>query len=706
MEKNLKQLRNTDGSELIKIALFGPESTGKTTLAIQLADHFETAWVPEFARDYLQEKWNSTGKICEVSDMLPIAYGQTQLENENLSKASTFLFCDTNLMVTKVFSEVYYNYCDPTLDKAAKKHDYDLFFLTDIDVPWEKDDLRDKPEGRDVVFEAFKQALIDNKKPFVILNGNKESRLKKAIKILEELQKSKKLGFSSIDFLQIKEYGIPLKKIEKQFHYYKNGVAKAVLVEPAQVSNGIVKFSDDEIQQKADFFDANKASFKLLKFVPASGAASRMFQFLNEFLNEFDFEKETINAYINRKKEAELPVFIVGLDKFPFFEEISTKLKEIYSNFNTLEKDSKNFYFIKTMLSSEHFNYSNKPKAILPFHKYKSHIATPIEEHLYECTRYSSSNGNSHLHFTVTEAHQTAFEKVIDNVKRRVEEETQTQIEVGFSHQNKATDTLPVDDSNNPFRDQNGKLVFRPGGHGALIENLNNLDGDVIFVKNIDNVIQSHVEISTLYKKALAGIMIELQQQIFNYLNAIENGQEINVKEIIDFAKTRLNIKVSKKVLKYTIEYQKEYIIKILDKPIRICGMVRNEGDTGGGPFWVRNLKGPISLQIIETSQIDLTNTDQAKIFSGATHFNPVDLVCGIINYKGIKFNLPDFVDSNSGFIVKKNKDGKPLKSYELPGLWNGAMAKWISVFVEVPLITFNPVKTVNDLLKAPHQPQ
>jgi nicotinamide riboside kinase len=706
MEKNLKQVRNTEGPEILKIVLFGPESTGKTTLAIQLAGHFETAWVPEFARDYLQKKWDTSGQVCELSDMLPIAFGQTQLENESLSKANSFLFCDTNLMVTKVFSEVYYNYCDPALDKAARKHEYDLFFLTDIDVPWEKDDLRDKPEGRAAVFQAFKQSLIDNNKPFVTLRGDKESRLKKAILILEELEKAKKLGFSSSDFLQIREYGIPLKKIVKQFNYYNNGIAKAVLVKPALVSSGIVKFSDDDIKQKAQFFDANKTNLKLIKFVPASGAASRMFQFLNEFLNEFDNQKESIHAYINRKKANELPVFIVGLEKFPFFDEINAKLKTLYSNYNTLEKDVKDFYFIKTMLAVEHFNYANKPKAVLPFHKYKSHIATPIEEHLYECTRYSSAHGHSNLHFTVTETHQTGFEKVIENVKRKVETETQTQIEVSFSYQNTATDILAVDDSNKPFREASGKLLFRPGGHGALIENLNNLEGDVIFVKNIDNVIQSHVEINTLYKKALAGIMIELQQQIFKYLTAIDNGQEIDVKEIIDFAKTRLNIKVSKKVFKYTLEYQKEYIKKILDRPIRICGMVRNEGDTGGGPFWVRNPKGTVSLQIVETSQIDLSNQEQAKIFSGSTHFNPVDLVCGIQNYKGIKFNLADFVDANSGFIVQKNKDGKPLKSYELPGLWNGAMAKWISVFVEVPLITFNPVKTVNDLLKEPHQPQ
>lgn len=706
MEKNLKQLRYTGGSEILKIALFGPESTGKTTLAKQLAEYFKTAWAPEFARDYLQEKWDRTAEVCDVNDMLPIAYGQIQIENERFSIANKFLFCDTNLLVTKVFSEVYYNFCDPLLDKAARKHEYDLFFLTDIDFPWEKDDLRDKPEGRETVFEAFKQTLIDNKKPFIVLSGDKEVRLNTAIEILEDLAKAKKMGFSSKDFVQIYEYGIPFNKIKKQIKFYNSGIEKSVLVEPAQVLNGIVKFTENEIQDKANFFDANKSNFKLIKFVPASGAASRMFQFLNEFLNDFDIENESINAYINRKKDIELSIFIVGLEKFSFFDAVHKKLQEIYPDFDNLESDYKNFYFIKTLLSSEYFNYSNKPKAILPFHQYKTHIATPIEEHLYECANYSSSNGNSHLHFTLSETHQVAFEKVIEDIKTKVEDKTQTKIDISYSYQNKETDILAVDNTNNPFRDKNGKLLFRPGGHGALIENLNKLEGDVIFVKNIDNVIQNHKETTTLYKKALAGIMIELQNQIFKYLQVIEDAKDIKVEEIIDFIRHKLNIKVSNHVLKYTLENQIDHFKKILDRPIRVCGMVKNEGDSGGGPFWVRDSKGAVSLQIVETSQIDLTNPEQAKVFSRSTHFNPVDLVCGIHNYKGSKFYLPDFVDNNSGFIVQKNKDGEQLKSFELPGLWNGAMAKWITIFVEVPLITFNPVKTVNDLLKPPHQPK
>ncbi|WP_291097081.1 MULTISPECIES: DUF4301 family protein [unclassified Flavobacterium] len=706
MEENLKQLPNAGAIEIIKIALFGPESTGKTTLAKQLAEHFKTAWVPEFARDYLQEKWEKTGQICDVDDMLPIAYGQTKLENDSLSIANKHLFCDTNLLVTKVFSEAYYNFCDPLLDEAAREHKYDLFFLTDIDVPWEKDDLRDKAEGRESVFAVFKQALIDNNKPFITLSGDENLRLNKAIAIINDLAVSKKMEFSSLDFAQIYEHGISLENIQKQLNFFKNGISKTILVEPATVPNGILKLSENDFHLKADFFDANKSHLKLKKFVPASGAASRMFKFLSTFLSEFDVEHESINAYINRKKDSELSIFIVGLEKFPFFEEIDKKLKEVFPNFNSLERDYKNYYFIKFLLSSDYFDFANKPKGILPFHKYSDHIATAVEEHLYECAYYSSSNGNSHLHFTVSEEHQNQFENIINGVKNKVEKESGTIISISYSYQNKATDAIAVDLANKPFRDEKEKLVFRPGGHGALIENLNNLDADIIFIKNIDNVIQNNIEKIALYKKALAGILIELQQQVFKHLNEIEKTKEDDMEEIITFVKNKLNMEVIADFSKYSLQDKISYLKNILDRPIRICGMVKNESETGGGPFWIRDSKGNTSLQIVETSQIDLQNPNQADILNKATHFNPVDLVCGIRNYKNEKFDLTHFIDHNSGFIVEKNKNGQPLKGYELPGLWNGAMAKWITVFVEVPLFTFNPVKNVNDLLKPAHQPQ
>ena len=704
MEKNLKQQK----AAIIKIALFGPESTGKTTLAKQLAEHYNTVWVAEYAREYLQEKWDKEQKICESNDMLPIAYGQTKLENEGISVANKYLFCDTNLMVTKVFSEVYYNYCDPLLDQAAREHEYDLFFLTDIDVPWEKDDLRDKAEGRESVFAVFKQSLIDNKKPFITLSGDKNSRLKKAIVIIDDLTIAKTMGLSSVDFVQIYTLGIPISTVQKQLKFLQNGISKINLVAPATLYNGILKLSETEFKQKAAFFDAQKSNLKLLKFVPSSGAASRMFKFLNTFLNEFDFENESINAYINRKKDTELSIFIIGMKKFPFFKAVHKKLKEEFIEFDSLERDYKNYYFIKLLMASDYFDFANKPKGILPFHKYITTIATPIEEHLYECGYYCSSNGNSLLHFTVSENHQDQFQSIINLTKNKVEKESGTAIEVSYSYQNKSTDTLAVDISNNPFRNEMGELLFRPGGHGALIENLNDLNADIIFIKNIDNVIQNNNEKIAWYKKALAGTLLELQQQIFSYLNLIELNrvEEKQIEEIIPFLKEKLNVVIEDKFDTFTLENKISIIKDSLNRPIRVCGMVKNEGEPGGGPFWVKNENGSVSLQIVESSQVDLNNESQVSILANATHFNPVDLVCGIKNYKNKKFDLNQFVDHNSGFIVEKNTNGKQIKAYELPGLWNGAMAHWLTVFVQVPLITFNPVKTVNDLLKPAHQHQ
>ena len=704
MEKNLRQQKTT----IIKIALFGPESTGKTTLAKQLAAHYETEWVPEFARDYLQEKWEENQHICVADDMLPIAKGQVVLENQKLAAANKYLFSDTNLLVTKVFSEMYYGFCDPVLNEAALEHEYDLFFLTDIDVPWEKDDIRDTPKGRETVFSVFKQTLIDNNKPFITLSGSKEDRLAKATAIIDDLTNAKQNGFSSADFIQIYEKGISFDTINEQQKILKSGIAKSSLISPALIGNGILSLSEADFEEKAAFFDNEKTNLKIKKFVPASGAATRMFKFLRAFLNDFDYEKETINAYINRKKNKELPIFIVAMEKFPFFKTVDKKLKTIYPDFETLDRDVKNYYFIKTLLSSDHFDFANKPKAVLPFHKYKTHIANPIEEHLNECAHYAASKQVSHLHFTVSEAHQDLFEKAVELVKEKVENNSEIEVKIRYSYQNKSTDSITLDTKNKFVRDKNGSLVFRPGGHGALIQNLNDLDADIIFIKNIDNVIQNHIEKTTLYKKALAGILIEAQQKVFTYLRAIEN-QEIKEEDIVEitlFLSEKLNISLTADFDKFTFENKINKIKELLDRPIRVCGMVKNEGEPGGGPFWVMNDKGKVSLQIVEASQVDASNKKQLKILAEATHFNPVDVVCGVKNYKNEKFDLSQFIDHKAGFIVEKSLEGKDVKSYELPGLWNGAMANWLTIFTAVPLITFNPVKTVNDLLKPAHQPQ
>ncbi len=702
MEENLKQQHST----VLKIALFGPESTGKTTLSRQLASHFQTNWAPEFARNYLLNKLNETGQICEPEDLLPIAIGQTKLENDALLTSNQFLFCDTCLLVTKVFSELYYNFCDPILEKAARKHKYDLFFLTDIDVPWEEDQLRDSPNDRIETFQVFKKALIDNDKPYIRLSGNAEERLQKAIQIVENLVIAKSMGFNSYDFVQIYQKGIHLDSIKEHFQLFKNGIAKAILVKPASINDGILKLNENQFQDFAYYFDAEKESLKLIKFVPASGAASRMFKFLNEFLNEFQIENESINSYINKKNSTSLTVFLAGIDKFPFYDTINTIVKELHPDYGSLSSDEKYYLFIKMLLEVENFNFSNKPKAILPFHKYATHTATPIEEHLKECALYASSKGESYLHFTISEIHKSQFEKIIENEIKKVENKFDTKINIEFSFQNASTDTLAVSLDNSPFRNEFGKLVFRPAGHGALLNNLNLIDADVIFIKNIDNVIQNHIETITLYKKALGGILLDKQKKIFKILRHIHSYKESELSELILFLQKELNITIIEDFYKYTVENKIMHIQNILNRPIRVCGMVINEGEPGGGPFWVQDNKGNVSLQIVESSQIDLQNSIQEGIFSKSTHFNPVDIVCSIKDFNGDKFDLNQFVDHQSGFIVSKNKSGKDIKAYELPGLWNGAMAKWITIFVEIPLITFNPVKTVNDLLKPPHQPQ
>jgi nicotinamide riboside kinase len=702
MEENLKQ----QPASLLKIALYGPESTGKTTLAKQLAEHYKTEWIPEFAREYLQEKWNKTQQICEEHDLLPIAVGQTKSENKALKKANKLLFSDTCLLVTKVYSDIHYGQTNPILEKAAKKHKYDLFILTDVDVPWEKDDLRDAPSKRKDNLRVFEDVLIRYNKPYLTLSGSKENRVQEAISWIDNLIEAKANGFNSYDFIQFQQRNLELERVKNQILFLTEGIAKVDLDRMAKIGDGISALSEQEAIYYANFFEDKKSQLRLKKFVPASGAATRMFKFLSDFLHDFKLGEESINAYINRKKAKNLSFFLIGIEKFPFYQTVINRVREIFQEYDTWRYDSKMFAFIKIMLSKNEFDFANKPKGVLPFHHYKTHCASAIEEHLKEAVSYANSNQKTLIHFTVSKEHQDDFELIVNQVKSALEAEYETEITVNYSYQSESTDSVALHLDNTLFRDENDLLLFRPGGHGALIENLNRLNADIIFIKNIDNVIQNHLDQISLYKKALAGILLDKQQQIFNFLRLLES-KEVNketIEEIVFFIQTKLHFEVVDDLSKYTKESKIDYLINYLNRPIRVCGMVKNEGEPGGGPFWVRDKKGLVFLQIVEASQIDETDANQMKILESATYFNPVDLVCGIKNYKGVNFDLMEFVDPASGFIVHKNKSGKELKAYELPGLWNGAMAKWLSVFIEVPLITFNPVKTVNDLLKSAHQ--
>ena len=505
--------------------------------------------------------------------------------------------------------------------------------------------------------------------------------------------------FSEYDLKQIEEKGITLQKIEKQLHFFENGMTRINLIRSAIKNDGIWVLSGEEKENYIVTFNIKSHLFDIQKFVPASGAASRMFQFLSEFLNEYDYKNETINAFINRKKSSELSVFLIGLKNFPFYQDLKNKTLAIYPEYYSNSRDVKEYLLIKTLLSEEYFDFANKPKGILPFHKKGEAMVSPVEEHLKEALFYKTDAKKAKIHFTISEGHLEDFKKIVDQ---------ENTVEVSFSYQKGYTDTLAVNMDNTPFRFEDGTLLFRPGGHGALIENLNQLEADIIFIKNIDNVSQNHFNEILNYKKLLGGILISIQEKVFEYLYYLESGtlKKEQLNEIISFANIKLNANLSADFDKYKKSYQSEILFKILNRPIRVCGMVKNEGEPGGGPFWIKQDNGIISLQIIESSQVDFTNEKQVEIFHNSTHFNPVDLVCGIKNFKGEKFNLLEFVDENMGFIVYKNKNGKPLKAYELPGLWNGSMAFWNTIFVEVPLSTFNPVKTVNDLLKPAHQPE
>ncbi len=499
---------------------------------------------------------------------------------------------------------------------------------------------------------------------------------------------------------QLVAKGISEEKVVGQIETFKEGIPFINLKRAAVVGDGIHRFSKEEEKELITTYEQKSATMDILKFVPASGAASRMFKALFSFLDSYDPKVEAFETYLERTNDGAMQTFSSAMEKFPFYQLVSTRLdKEL----NT--KGEQVYTFVKELLSEDALNYGFYPKGLLPFHKYVHHTATPFEEHLKEGALYGAVNGRAKLHFTISVQHEEMFAKELLAVEERVVESTSTRFVVDYSFQKSATDTIAVDMDNAPFRNADGSVLFRPGGHGALIENLNDQDADVIFIKNIDNVaVMRDADAVAESKKILAGVLLDAQQKTFAYTKDLQNGTTDILNAVSEFLETKLNASLPEGYSGMGHQDQVNILLEKLQRPIRICGMVKNEGEPGGGPFWITNAKGERSLQIIESAQIDMDNAEQVAILKNATHFNPVDLVCGVRNHNGEKYNLLDFVDHKQGFITGKTKDGKELKALELPGLWNGAMAYWSTIFVEVPLVTFNPVKTVNDLLKPSHQ--
>ncbi len=503
---------------------------------------------------------------------------------------------------------------------------------------------------------------------------------------------------SQKDLEQIAQKGISEKQIERQLEEFKTGFPFLKLEAAAAIGKGIVAPNDDERKQFVDKWNDYKAEgHKIVKFVPASGAASRMFKDMFAFLHA-DYDVPTTDF---EKK------YFLNLTKFAFYDALDAKCKENEGKGITeLLADGNYKAIAANMLNAEGLNYGQLPKGMLLFHQYPEGPRTPMEEHLVEGALYAASAGEANVHFTVSHEHMQMFEQRVAEKKDAYAEKYQVKYNISFSEQKPSTDTVAANPDNSLFRNDDGSLLFRPGGHGALIENLNEIDADVIFIKNIDNVVPDRLKPETVeYKQLIAGVLVTLQQRAFDYLRLLNSGEYSHdqLEEIIRFVQHDLCCR------KADIKELEDadlviYLKKKLNRPMRVCGVVKNVGEPGGGPFLTYNQDGTVSLQILESSQIDKSNEEYMRMFTEGTHFNPVDLVCAVKNYEGKPFNLPDFVDKTTGFISNKSKNGRELKALELPGLWNGAMSDWNTVFVEVPLGTFNPVKTVNDLLREQHQ--
>lgn len=494
--------------------------------------------------------------------------------------------------------------------------------------------------------------------------------------------------------------GISEEKIAEQLACFEKGFPYLKLSAAASVENGgIMKAEDKDFERYLAAWDAYKdGEKKIVKFVPASGAASRMFKNMFEFLGA-DYDKPTTDF---EKK------FFDHIHDFAFYNDLNAAcMDNTGKNIDALLSEQNYKAIVSNLLEAAGLNYGALPKGLLKFHRYADGVRTPLEEHLVEGALYAAGKtGEVNVHFTVSTEHRALFEKLVAAKVGEYEAKYGTKFHISFSEQKPSTDTVAADMDNKPFRDKDGKLLFRPGGHGALIENLNDLDADIVFIKNIDNVVPDRLKADTVtYKKLLAGVLVTLQKQAFEYLELLDSGHYSHeqLETIIRFVQQQLRCRRTD--LKELEDADLViYLRKKLNRPMRVCGMVKNVGEPGGGPFLAYNPDGTISLQILESSQIDMKDPEKKAMFEKGTHFNPVDLVCAIRDYKGRKFNLLEHVDKATGFISYKSKNGKDLKALELPGLWNGSMSDWNTVFVEVPLSTFNPVKTVNDLLREQHQ--
>ena len=513
--------------------------------------------------------------------------------------------------------------------------------------------------------------------------------------------------FSREDLDQIRSKQMDLAGIQKQIDHFAAGFPFIRLARPATVNDGIIKFDAAEVMHYTEFFERKSAELKTVKFVPASGAASRMFKHLFEFSEKYTPSTEGQSLFQSDQGFNSVFYFISHIKETAFFNDLSEIIADSGGTVEGLIQSGDYGTLIEAILSPSGLNYAGLPKALLKFHQYPEGSRTAAEEHMVEAAEYAKDGaGMARLHFTISPEHREKFMELLDRVQKSYQSRFGIRYGISFSIQKPSTDTIAVDENNEPVRNPDGSLLFRPGGHGALLDNLSDVEGDLIFIKNIDNIVPDRLKSHTIqYKKLLGGYLLFLRENISAFLARLNEGEASpgDIREIKEFAVKKLFLDIPADFDSYSHASRSAFLLKILDKPVRVCGMVKNEGEPGGGPFWVHDDDGRLSLQIVESSQIDPNDHQQKNILERSTHFNPVDLACSTRNFKGGQFNLKEYVDENTGFISLKSSGGRTLKAQELPGLWNGAMARWITIFVETPAITFNPVKTVNDLLRNEH---
>jgi hypothetical protein len=517
-----------------------------------------------------------------------------------------------------------------------------------------------------------------------------------------------KFTFSDADRQQMRSLGIPESQVLSQMEMHQKSSFHLRLAKPCTLRSGVQKIAHENTKKYLRLQSDAARPGRFKKFVPASGAATRMFESLLGHYHGPLEDPLCPGAEQDVTTASDLSKFMQEIHRFPFFDDLDAALSKDGFSLADLVDRGQPRKVLRYLLTGDGLDYSSLPKGLLKFHRYPSECRTAFEEHLLEGIRYLSDEGGScPFHFTISPEHEKRFLNLAEVAGSRYSELYGTSPDVTFSLQKPSTNTIAAGMNNLPFRDRHGRLIFRPGGHGALLDNLNDLQGDLIYIKNVDNLCRDrNKDTGVFWKRVLGGYLVEVQRRVHAHIRNILESSSPSLRSAEEFLRNTLMIEPPPGYGYWNLEKKRTFLFSRLNRPIRVCGVVPNEGEPGGAPFWVKDKSGALSVQIVERAQVDFDSPEQRDIWRSSTHFNPVDMVCAVRDYQGKPFDLKRYVDPEAVFLTKKSRNGRELKALELPGLWNGSMADWVSIMVEVPSETFNPVKTVFDLLRPEHQPE